>query len=222
MIELQNSQISQILPECLSGQAGVQALSFAINRAIERFVGYCGNISVFAVIDMAPGYVLDMLALDLNTQYYESSLPVGAKRKLIKNTLVWYMSAGTPKAVEELVITVFGKGKIEEWFEYGDDPYYFRIKTDAVMKPQMMDEFMTMLRYIKNTRSWLRMIEIFREIRGNRINIGSGIISCAVVPIGNAYQKTIEQTDFLQHAAALISCVRNYVYTGRQGENGNV
>lgn len=164
MIKLQESQIAQILPEYLSGRASVQALSYALHRAVERFVGYCGNIGIFAIIDTAPGYVLDMLAIELATQYYETSLPLPAKRKLIKNTLVWYMSAGTPKAVEELVAAVFGEGEVAEWFEYGDDPYYFKITTNAQMTPEMNAQFSAMLERVKNSRSHIRAIEIHRTI----------------------------------------------------------
>lgn len=164
MIKLKDSQVAQILPEYLSERASVQALSFALYRAVERLIGYCGNISVFAVIDMAPDYVLDMLALDLNTQYYDDSIPIESKRKLIKNTMVWYMSAGTPQAVEELVAAVFGEGKVEEWFEYGDEPYYFKITTNAQMTPEMNAQFSLMLRRVKNARSHIRAIEIHRTI----------------------------------------------------------
>lgn len=164
MIKLQDSQITQILPEHFSGDANVQALSFALGRAVQRLISYCGNISVFAVIDTSPDYVLDMLALELNTQYYDDSLATEAKRKLIKNTLVWYMSAGTPKAVEELIAAVFGEGEVAEWFEYGDEPYYFKITTNAIMTPEMNAMFSTMLERVKNTRSHIRAIEIHRTI----------------------------------------------------------
>lgn len=222
MISYYDGQLTDIMPENITQKPEVKALSYALQQACRLLYRYSRRLYIYTNLDEQPEEVIDLLASELRTQYYRSTFDLDTKRQLVKNTLIWYMSAGTPEAVEELVNTIFGGGKIEEWFEYGDDPYYFKVKTDAVMKPQTIDEFMAMLRYIKNTRSWLRMIETFREIRGNRINIGSGIISCAVVPIGNAYQKTIEQTDFLQHAAALISCVKNYVYTGRQEENGNV
>lgn len=162
MIKLLDSQIAQILPECLSGRASVQALSFALHRAVERLIGHCGNTSVFAVIDAAPDYVLDRLAIELNTQYYDDSLETRTKRKLIKNTLVWYMSAGTPQAVEELVAAVFGEGEVTEWFEYGDEPYFFKITTNAQMTPEMDAQFTAMLERVKNARSHIRAIEIHR------------------------------------------------------------
>lgn len=160
MIKLQDSQIAQILPECFAKKAEVRAVSFAIHKAVERLIGYCGAIGVFASIDTATGNVLDLLAIELGTQYYDDSLPIQTKRKLIKNTLVWHMNAGTPQAVEELVASVFGSGKVEEWFEYGGDPYYFKVITDTAMTPEMVDYFFGMICKVKNVRSHIQSIEI--------------------------------------------------------------
>lgn len=164
MIKLRDSQITQILPEYLSDRAAVRALSFALGRAVERVIAWCGNIGVFAVIDSAPDYVLDMLALEMNTQYYDDSLPIQEKRKLVKSTMVWHMSAGTPKAVEELVAVIFGKGKVLEWFEYGGNPYCFKIFTDTILTEDMMETFSGMIFRVKNIRSHLDGIEIKRNL----------------------------------------------------------
>lgn len=81
----------------------------------------------------------------------------------MKNAIVWHMSAGTPAAVEELITAVFGEGTIQEWFEYDDEPYYFKIKTNAQMTENMNAQFSSMLRKVINTRSHIRAIEIHRE-----------------------------------------------------------
>lgn len=163
MIKLQNSQISQILPEYLSKTPNTQALSFAICRAVDKLVNYCGNISVFSAIDTAPDYVLDILATELDTQYYEESFSTHTKRQLIKNTLNWYMKVGTPAAVEELVRTVFGEGKVEEWFQYGGEPYTFKIITNANPSPEAINEFEKIIMKVKNIRSHIECVSYCRD-----------------------------------------------------------
>lgn len=164
MINIQDSQIVQILPEYLSERASVQAVSFALSQAVKKLIKYCENISVFAVVDMASDHVLDRLAMELNTQYYNDSLPIQTKRNLVKNTMVWYMSAGTPQAVEELVIKVFGKGEVKEWFQYGGEPFFFKILTNAPMDQNSIKQFTEMITRIKNTRSHLERLEFDREL----------------------------------------------------------
>ena len=163
MISLYDSDIVKILPETLADKAEVKALGYAIQKAQQRVLNYCQNISVYAVIDSAPDKILDMLAQELNTQYYDDSLDIEAKRRLIKNTLVWYMSAGTPAAVEELVEAVFGEGRVVEWFEYGGAPYTFRIQANAPLATDTNDFFFMMIEKVKNTRSSLELIEIIRK-----------------------------------------------------------
>lgn len=191
MIKLYDSQITDILPEYLSGRAEVQALSYALHLAMMRLLDYCRNISVFSAIDIVPEYVLDMLALDLNTQYYDTSLDIEAKRRLIRNTMEWYITAGTPSAVEELVASVFGEGEVKEWFEYGDSPFFFKIITNATMSPGVEEMFTKMIGRVKNTRSHFRGIEIHREIKHDEF-IGSWMDSFKKEAIINSVQRCIQ------------------------------
>lgn len=163
MTKLEDSQIAQILPGYLAEKAEVQALSHALHLAVERLVRYCENIGVFAAIDTIPEYALDMLAMELGTQYYDGSLPVPAKRMLVKNTLAWYMGAGTPASVEELVRTIFGRGEVHEWFQYGGAPYMFRIVTNADAKYESIKEFEKLIEKVKNVRSHIDEIVFARE-----------------------------------------------------------
>lgn len=164
MTKLYDSQIAQIMPDKLAEIPEVQALSYAIAKGVRRMLGYCSNISVYAEIDTMPEYALDLLAVELDTQYYDTDLDIESKRRLIKGTLVWYMGAGTPSAVEELVTAVFGEGEVSEWYEYGGEPYYFKILTNAFLTPDLNEMFAKMIKRVKNARSHLEAIEIHRSL----------------------------------------------------------
>lgn len=163
MINLYDSNITDILPEVLSEKPEAAALGYAVKMAARRFLDYCEGISVYAVIDKAPDSVLDMLAAELDAPYYDYMLETEKKRKIIINTLIWYISAGTPKAVEELVKNVLGTGEVKEWFEYGDEPYYFKVMTEEVMTEQVHEQFSSMINRVKNVRSHMRGIEVKRK-----------------------------------------------------------
>lgn len=164
MIKLKDSNITDIMPEAFTSDPKNIALGYALQRAMQRLLVYSGATSVYATIDTANDAVLDMLAAELDTQYYDVALDLATKRRLVKNTLIWHMTSGTPAAVEELVAAVFGEGEVKEWYEYGDEPYYFKIITNALMTEQMNDQFTTMLDRTKNARSHIRAIEIHREV----------------------------------------------------------
>ena len=142
----------------------LKALSYALQQACRLLYRYSRRLYIYTNLDEQPEEVIDLLASELRTQYYRSTLDLDTKRRLVKNTLIWYMSAGTPEAVEELVAVVFGEGEVKEWYEYADKPYYFKIATNAILTPEMNDFFSIMIRRVKNTRSHLRAIDIHRTI----------------------------------------------------------
>ncbi|MBQ6091687.1 MAG: phage tail protein [Lachnospiraceae bacterium] len=187
MIELKDSQIAQITPDYFKEKTEVKCLSYALQKATQKLIKYCQSIGVFAMIDNASDEVLDLLAVELNTQYYDTSLDIQNKRDLIKGTLVWYQTSGTPSAVEELITAVFGEGKVEEWFEYGDSPYYFKIKTNAQLTPDIVARFRKIIERVKNARSHMRNIEIDREIDVTE-KVAIGAFSEPEIPITNGYE----------------------------------
>ena len=169
MTSLKESQITQILPIALRTVPEVKAISYAISNQIRKILSYSDNAMIYAKIDSLPEKILDILALELDTQYYDETAEIEVKNKLVKNTLLWYQKSGTPEAVEELVKTVFGTGEVVEWFDYGSDPYHFKIKTSKSVTGDELEYFGKMLKNIKNVRSYLEKIEIDRIITQSKM-----------------------------------------------------
>lgn len=167
MISLYDAQITDILPEYLKKSDDVKALSYAVSCAMQRAIDHSRNISVCAAIDTLPENILDLLALELNTQYYDDSASVYVKRELIKNTLKWYQHTGTPAAVEEAVAAVFGNGTIEEWFEYGGEPYHFKINTSTMnTTDDMVQRITKAISSVQSVRSYLEevVVEVIQQM----------------------------------------------------------
>lgn len=191
MINLYDAEIVDILPESISDPDEVKAVSYAIKKAMQKFLGYCDNAYVYASIDTMPEFALDLLAVELNTQYYDTGLPIENKRELIKNTFIWYQNSGTPSAVEELIAAVFGEGEVKEWFEYGDEPYYFKILTNAQLTPDIAEQFATIIGNVKNARSRLRKIDIERSVHQTEYAAIGGVVSNINTHIYNHRQHEI-------------------------------
>lgn len=201
MIKLRDSNITDILPEAFTSDPQNIALGYALQRAMKRLLGYSRTTSVYSSMDAADDDVLDMLAAELDTQYYDVELDVEAKRKLVKNTLIWYGKAGTPAAVEELITSVFGEGKVEEWFDYGGEPYHFRVYTNATFTEDMIPKFDNMLEKVKNTRSKLETVVGEKILKQNTpVLIGADQIIVAQPII----QEIVNEKTLRQSTPALI------------------
>lgn len=165
MISFYDGQLTDILKaHNLTDDPAVQALSFALREGTRLLYRYAQTCYIYCGIDTAPEKVVDLLAAELRTQYYDQDLPLETKRALVRNTLIWYMTAGTPAAVEELVAVVFGEGEVKEWYEYGAEPYWFKIVTNALLTEDAVTYFTEMIRRVKNTRSHIGAIEVHRTI----------------------------------------------------------
>lgn len=168
MIDLYSSNITDILPEAFRKEPEVIALGYAVNKAMQRLVDYCQNISIYASIDTLPEDVLDLLAVELRTQYYDDSQNIEVKRNLIKNTLVWYTKTGTPASVQEAVAAVFGNGEVVEWFDYDGEPYHFKVYTSNINSTdEMIQQLSDIIGRMKNIRSHLEavIVEIVQQLQ---------------------------------------------------------
>lgn len=180
MISYYDGQLIDIMPGNITKKPEVKALSYALQQACRLLYRYSQRLYIYSNLDEQPEEVIDLLASELRTQYYRSTLDIDTKRRLVKNTLIWYMSAGTPEAVEELVAKVFGEGEVKEWFQYGGQPYYFKILTNAPMNQESIKQFQDMIARVKNVRSHLENIEFARVLEQNIYSCGVCITeSCA-------------------------------------------
>ena len=187
MIDFQKGEITQILPSNIRADPKVQAISFAIHKQIEKIVEKTMNIGIYAKIDVLPEDILDLMAVELRSQYYEQDMPLDKKREIIKNTMAWYYRAGTPAAVKELIQVVFGTGStLSEWWEYGGEPYLFKIIVDDqenLLTEEQWKKIQQSLKYVKNTRSHLESVQYLRYGK-TMLNAGIGVSGYTLSVIG--------------------------------------
>ncbi len=167
MINFYDGEIADIMPGNLTRDPAVKAISYALQKGTQLLCQYSQLCHVYCSIETMPDKILDLMAQELRTQYYKDSLDINTKRALVRNTLIWYMTAGTPAAVEELIAVVFGEGRVVEWFEYDAKPYWFKVQTNALLTEDKIAYFPRMLWKVKNTRSHIHMIEVHRNVELN-------------------------------------------------------
>lgn len=128
MIKLQEAELTSVLPAYIKENTDVQAISYAFQMGMKKLSQYVANCALYGNLDTLPKFLLDLLAMEMRCQYYEESLTIEVKREMIRNSLAWYFKSGTVSAVEELIQVVFGKGELEEWFQFGGVPGTFRVR----------------------------------------------------------------------------------------------
>lgn len=130
MIKLTDARLTDALPKTLAEQPWVQALAEASRKMRRRVMAYADRTRLFCDIDEASEEALDALAVELQTPLYKNDYPLTVKRQIVKNSMLYYIRSGTRGAVEELLADIYQGAEVEEWFEYGGKPNYFRIAID--------------------------------------------------------------------------------------------
>lgn len=127
MIKLTDARLTDALPKTLAEQPWVQALAEASRKMRRRVMAYADRTRLFCDIAEASEEALDALAVELQTPLYKNDYPLTVKRQIVKNSTLYYIRSGTRGAVEELLADIYQGAEVEEWFEYGGEPNYFRV-----------------------------------------------------------------------------------------------
>lgn len=165
MIKYREGEFLDLLPSYLKDNPDYAAISYAFKMAVGLMSHSQDLTWLYSSIDTMPGEILDLMALELKAPYYSEKLDIDTRRQLVKKAMLWRFKAGTKAAVVEMVQTVFGEGKVTEWFEYEPKrtPGIFGIETDAVLTPDIFTKLSKVIEYVKNETSHLEEISVKRK-----------------------------------------------------------
>jgi P2-related tail formation protein len=161
MIDFYYGEINDIMPYNLITPE-TKAVSFAVSQGMKKLQEYSQASHLYGEIKKVPEAVLDLLALELNTQYYEQTMPRTLKEGLIVQTTAWYMRSGTPGVLKEFLSAVLDGGEIKEWYQYNGAPFHFKAMVQVgehEILPGYGTEIKRQIELYKNARSWLEYVE---------------------------------------------------------------
>lgn len=154
MIKLSEFQTKNALPTEMKTPERI-ALSYAFDQQKKKFDERIKRVYIWADLDQVSDDKLDFLAVENRVLFYNTDLSPDIKRKLILNSIYWYMKLGTSQAMEEMIDIVFGNKNtsVEEWYTYAGEPFHFRIAVGTEVTQTSIAEFLRYLNKVKNARS---------------------------------------------------------------------
>ena len=156
MHNMNDLSIKALLPASISYDEQVIASCEAIDLEMKKLQTAIQKLYILPSIDTLEDDMVDLMAQQFDAPYYDATLPLGTKRKLVKNAINWHKKKGTVAAVEEVVSTIFGESTVEEWYEYGGEPHHFRITTTNIsVDESFINRFKDAAEHIKRKSSWL-------------------------------------------------------------------
>ena len=131
MNNIKNSDFLSTFPPALKKNETFLALGKLIAEELHTTAQDTEKNIIYANIDSLAESWLDILAYDLHVDWYNYDYPIEAKRAIIKDSVKVHQKLGTKAAVEMALGGIHPLSEIEEWFDYGGNPYRFRIVLDT-------------------------------------------------------------------------------------------
>ena len=146
-----------VFPSALASNKNLYALASAIAEELETLFSQNKLLAVYANVSSLPEELLDILAKDFKVDWYLPDTTVEAKREQIAAQFMVHRLLGTKGAIVYALSAICPGSDVEEWFEYGGDPYHFRIVCDLTDQttPISQSDLERIAKAVKPTRAVL-------------------------------------------------------------------
>lgn len=170
MIHIRDAEILDILPYTFK-KPEYMAMSSAMSSLHKIIYDKMSSVLFWADIENAAPVLLDLMAAELDAPFYSSDMTVEQKRASIVAAYKYNRTIGTVSSVEGLLSAAFGTGKVSEWFEYGGEDFYFKLKIES--EPPLLitksgyELLKKRLEQVKPKRAKLEAVVFTRSVKNN-------------------------------------------------------
>lgn len=183
MITLDNFDLASLMKNKLA-QTEEDAAFF---NAIESMLKHVHAMKEFVVEKSEVSEeLLDIKAIESNVDLYDSNLTFEQKMNLVEKSEYLKRRKGTRGALESALFAIYSDAKIYEWFEYGGEPFHFKIEIPMPesMSKETNDFLLKVVNMYKRTTAVLDGINFYTEVYGTnyRANAQSTLERITVYP----------------------------------------
>ena len=115
------------LPPALRTDPSVVALAEALGEVLAVRPAEIDRLRIYPAIDTLDEPLLDILAHDFKVDWWDPEYSLEEKRRTLKDSWRVHRLLGTRAAVEMAISAIYPHTQVLEWFEYGGEPYHFRL-----------------------------------------------------------------------------------------------
>ena len=140
---LLDAELQDGVPRVLQKQPWVEALSRAVLDLHRKTMGFIDGSQIYTAIDTVSEAVLDALAVSWKIDWYDPEYDLEQKRRIVQTALTIRRTMGTAAAVKAQADAIYPGSTVEEWYEYGGKPGYFRLRVN-IMTVEEQEKFAAM------------------------------------------------------------------------------
>ena len=144
------------LPPALRTDPSVVALAEALSELLAARPAEIERLRIYPAIDTLEEPLLDILARDFKVDWWDGEYSLEEKRRTLKDSWRVHRLLGTRAAVETAISAIYPRTTVLEWWEYGGEPYHFRLDiniTNDSIDSDKQRRVLERLNYYKSLRS---------------------------------------------------------------------
>lgn len=176
--------IRHLVPEFLLCDKNGFALAKAIEKGLQIFLEVIQEgIETATDLEKMPEWRLDEVAWALNVGWFDPDYSEEEKRKTLLQSMNVYRALGTKSAVQTAISAIYQDTVVSEWWEYGGEPYHFRILLDSTYENVDAEKHKRVLEkveFYKNLRSVLDAVEYYNTGGSAVMYSGAAFLGCEV------------------------------------------
>lgn len=171
MTNLRDLKLQQVIPPNLTQDEKVRHLAQSLDEIMRDVHVWADKLNYKLNLDDLPTEIIDHMLWEKHITWGEGLLLIEnhqQKVELLKAAIELHRKKGTPYAIERVFSVLGLNAKLQEWFEYGSDPYHFKVivhVTERGISQELLKNLETLISFYKNVRSVLEVIDIILRIR---------------------------------------------------------
>lgn len=173
MIKLKDSSVLKLLPDSVLNDDIITAAK-VVDTRFAKIVNKADNIIFYDDLMKLDDDVLEHLLYQHHVTDLEGAALATTKEQkvnLIMNSAYMHSIKGTSEAIEHVLRMLDMRGKVSEWFEYGGEPYYFRVDLVEIENRGLSQTEQTLLLQLinayKRKSAWLESIKLYLTTRAH-------------------------------------------------------
>lgn len=177
------------LPKALREDPSMVALADAIAGVLEARREEIDRLRIYPEIGRLDEQLLDILAHDFKVDWWDADYSLEEKRRTLADSWRVHKMLGTKAAVVMAISAIYPHTRVLEWFEYGGEPYHFRLdinitndSIDSVKQRRVLER----LNFYKSLRSHNDGVTYFVEAQpaiARAVPCVAGLEETAHVPL---------------------------------------
>ncbi len=185
---LTKSNLVATLPVALQKDPSAVALAEAIADLLAQRPKEIEQLLIYPVIDRLDEQLLDILAHDFKVDWWNPDYSLEEKRRTLKSSWRVHKTLGTKAAVDEAISAIYPNSGAVPWFDYGGEPYHFRLEINAsgtIASLEKQARVLDLARYYRSLRDHLDEIHYTIEAKEPatlRLGGAAAVVVCFPVP----------------------------------------